>query len=73
MKFMLNEENIPVIFNDCDVIVEAFDSADMKQMIVETVLEKMPDQYLVCGSGLAGWGDNEFDPDDMFGKAVYIW
>ena len=54
----LNEQNIPLIFNDCDVIVEAFDRADMKQMIVETVLEKMPGRYLVCGSGLAGWGDN---------------
>jgi sulfur carrier protein ThiS adenylyltransferase len=54
----LNEQNIPLIFNDCDVIVEAFDRDDMKQMIVETVLAKMPDRYLVCGSGLAGWGDN---------------
>jgi sulfur carrier protein ThiS adenylyltransferase len=54
----LNKQNVPSIFRECDVIVEAFDKADMKQMIVETVLEKMPDRYLVCGSGLAGWGDN---------------
>lgn len=54
----LNEQNILIIFKDCDVIVEAFDRADMKKMIVETVLEKMHDRYLVCGSGLAGWGDN---------------
>jgi sulfur carrier protein ThiS adenylyltransferase len=57
-EIQLNEQNIPLIFKDCDVIVEAFDRDDMKQMIVETVLEKMPDRYLVCGSGLAGWGDN---------------
>lgn len=55
----LNEQNIPIIFKDCDVIVEAFDGADMKEMIIETILEKMPDRYLVCGSGLAGWGDND--------------
>jgi sulfur carrier protein ThiS adenylyltransferase len=54
----LNEQNIPLIFKDCEVIVEAFDRADMKKMIVETVLEKMPERFLVCGSGLAGWGDN---------------
>jgi sulfur carrier protein ThiS adenylyltransferase len=54
----LNEQNIPLIFKDCDVIVEAFDRDDMKQMIIETVLARMPDRYLVCGSGLAGWGDN---------------
>jgi sulfur carrier protein ThiS adenylyltransferase len=58
-EIQLDEENIPVIYKDCDVIVEAFDRADMKQMIIETVLEKMPDRYLVCGSGLAGWGENE--------------
>jgi sulfur carrier protein ThiS adenylyltransferase len=57
-QIQLNEQNIPMIFKDCDVIVEAFDRADMKQMIVETVLGKMPDRYLICGSGLAGWGDN---------------
>ena len=57
-EIRLDEKNIPLIYRDCDVIVEAFDLAEMKQMIVETVLEKMPDHYLVCGNGLAGWGDN---------------
>jgi sulfur carrier protein ThiS adenylyltransferase len=33
----LNPENIPLIFKDCDVIVEAFDLAEMKQMIIENV------------------------------------
>jgi sulfur carrier protein ThiS adenylyltransferase len=55
----LDAENIPIIFKDCDVIVEAFDKAEMKQMIIEVVSEKMPDKYLVCGVGLAGWGKNE--------------
>jgi sulfur carrier protein ThiS adenylyltransferase len=58
-EIRLDESNIPLIFRDCDIIVEAFDKAEMKQMIIETVLEKMPDKYLVCGSGLAGWGENE--------------
>jgi sulfur carrier protein ThiS adenylyltransferase len=56
---MLDPDNIPEIFKDCDVIVEAFDRAEMKQMIIETVAEKMPGRYLVCGVGLAGWGRNE--------------
>ena len=67
----LHEENIPVIFKDCDVIVEAFDKAEMKQMIMETVFDKMPDKYLVCGSGLAGWGDNGSIGVEISGK-VYI-
>ncbi len=55
----LDEENIPVIYRDCDVIVEAFDKAEMKQMIIETVTDKMPGKILVCGVGLAGWGENK--------------
>jgi len=53
---VLNPENIPWIFKDCDVIVEAFDKAEMKQMIIETVTENMVGWPLVCGVGLAGWG-----------------
>jgi sulfur carrier protein ThiS adenylyltransferase len=70
-EIVLNEENIPVIFKECDVIVEAFDKAEMKEMIVETVLGKMPDRYLVCGSGLAGWGENDLIRMIVLGK-LYI-
>jgi len=44
------------LFAGCDVIVEAFDKAEMKQMIIETVLMQMPGKYLVSGIGMAGWG-----------------
>lgn len=54
----LNPEKIVKLFRDCDVIVEAFDLAEMKQMIIETVLAQMPGIPLVCGIGMAGWGNN---------------
>ncbi|MCK9612699.1 MAG: sulfur carrier protein ThiS adenylyltransferase ThiF [Bacteroidales bacterium] len=54
----LEHNNIPSFFQHCDVIVEAFDRADMKQMIIETVLDEMPETPLVCGIGLAGWGNS---------------
>lgn len=56
---LLDRANIPEVFASCQVIVEAFDQAEMKQMIIETVLDKMPGIPLVCGMGLAGWGANE--------------
>jgi sulfur carrier protein ThiS adenylyltransferase len=68
----LNEQNIPLIFKDCNVIVEAFDRADMKKMIVETVLETLPDRYLVCGSGLAGWGENSSIGMTVSGKLFIV-
>ncbi|HLO90449.1 MAG: sulfur carrier protein ThiS adenylyltransferase ThiF [Chloroflexota bacterium] len=44
------------LFAGCDVIVEAFDKAEMKQMIIETVHNNMPNKPLIAGIGLAGWG-----------------
>ncbi len=54
----LDSQNIIGIYKDCDVIVEAFDKAEMKQMILETVIEEMPQIPIVAGLGMAGWGDN---------------
>lgn len=55
----LSSDNIPVIFAGCDVMVEAFDSDKMKEMLVETIQIKMPGIPLIIGSGVAGWGKNE--------------
>ncbi|MFC2114155.1 sulfur carrier protein ThiS adenylyltransferase ThiF [Bacteroidota bacterium] len=50
----LGPDDIKRIFKDCDVIVEAFDNAEMKQMIVETVMSEFPAKPLVIGLGMAG-------------------
>lgn len=55
---MLAPENIPAIFSDCRIVVEAFDRADMKAMLVDTVLGSMPVTTVVAASGLAGYGPN---------------
>lgn len=54
----LNAGNIPEIYSECDIIVEAFDRAEMKEMIIETVLENMSGITLVAGSGMAGFGNS---------------
>jgi len=55
----LTPENIPVIYAGCDVIIEAFDEASMKQMLIETVQLALPGIPLIVGSGMAGWGNND--------------
>jgi sulfur carrier protein ThiS adenylyltransferase len=55
----LTPENVHQVFSGCDVIVEAFDLADQKEMLVETVTEKLPGIPMVLGLGLAGFGMNE--------------
>lgn len=69
---ILDSENIPVIFRDCDVIIEAFDRAEMKEMIAETVLLKMPGTPLILGSGMAGWGKNEIIASRKMDDFLYI-
>ena len=66
----LDPDKIEEFYSNCDVIVEAFDLAEAKQMIIETVLEKLPGKKLVTGIGLAGWGRNNIiktqKTDDLY-------
>jgi sulfur carrier protein ThiS adenylyltransferase len=52
----VDRRNASDIFSGCDVIVEAFDQAAMKEMLIETVQSEMPGIPVVVGSGMAGWG-----------------
>lgn len=48
-------ENAVSLLQEADVICEAFDKADAKAMLVDTVLEKLPQKYLVAASGMASY------------------
>lgn len=53
----LEADNVAEFFADCDVVVEAFDCAEYKKLVVETYLGSS--KLLVAASGLAGWGDSD--------------
>ena len=53
----LEKDNVGELFADCDVIVEAFDRAEYKKLIVETFIGSS--KLLVAASGLAGWGNSD--------------
>lgn len=50
----LTEENLAAHLAPAEVICEAFDKAVQKAMLVNAVLETMPEKYLVAASGMAG-------------------
>ena len=54
----LDPEKIASLFRDCHVVVEALDRAEMKAMLIETVMRLWPGRPLVAASGLAGFGGN---------------
>lgn len=62
--------DIVEIYSHCDVIVEAFDKAEMKHMIIDAVSSHLPDKPLVVGVGMAGWGDNNSIHTRSSGKLV---
>ena len=50
----ITEENFVGLLKDADIVCEAFDNAESKAMLVNGVLERLPDCYLVAASGMAG-------------------
>ncbi|MBR3999852.1 MAG: thiamine biosynthesis protein ThiF [Clostridia bacterium] len=52
----ITEDNASELLRGADIICEAFDDAETKAMLTETVLTRMPDKYLVAASGMAGLG-----------------
>ena len=50
----ITEENFTDFLKDADIVCEAFDNAESKAMLVNGVLEQLPDCYLVAASGMAG-------------------
>jgi sulfur carrier protein ThiS adenylyltransferase len=54
------------------VVVEAFDRADQKAMLIHTLSEKMPEKYIVAASGVAGYGDNNEIQTVRFSSKIFI-
>ena len=55
LELEITEENVSSLFADCHAVVEAFDQAQAKKMIVEAYLGS--GKFFVAASGLAGCGN----------------
>lgn len=54
----ITAENVANLFSDAEIICEAFDVPENKAMLVNTILEQLPDKWLVSGNGMAGYGQS---------------
>ncbi len=52
----ITEENFAQLLEKEDIICEAFDCSEAKAMLVNGVLERFPEKYLLSSSGMAGFG-----------------
>ena len=60
------------LLKKADIICEAFDDVECKAMLVNLVLEKMPEKYLVAASGMAGFGSANTIQTRRISKRFYI-
>ncbi|MDE5854720.1 MAG: sulfur carrier protein ThiS adenylyltransferase ThiF [Ruminococcus sp.] len=68
----LTDNNICDILKNDSIICEAFDNAEAKAKLVNCVLEKMPEKYLVSGSGMAGLSSANTIKTKKITKRFYI-
>ncbi len=68
----LDENNARYILSDAQIICEAFDNAEAKANIVNFVLEKMPEKYIVVASGMAGLGSANAIHTRKISKRFYL-
>lgn len=61
-------ENIPALFGSVDVMVEAFDRADQKAML----LQSFKGRPIVAASGLAGYGPGDTIGVRKMGRDIYV-
>ncbi len=71
-KVRISENNAEELLEKADIICEAFDDADCKAMLVNLVLERMPEKYLVVASGMAGMGSSNTIKTRQVLKNFYV-
>lgn len=68
----VTEENLGPLLGTADVIVEAFDGAEAKAMLVDGVTQAFPDKYLVTASGMAGMDTANNIKTRRLTKRIYL-
>ncbi len=68
----LTPDNIFPMFGKTDVMIEAFDRADQKAMLLQAFTSKKPDVPFIGASGMAGFSSGETIGIRQLGSQVYI-
>ena len=68
----ITEINAEELLKKADIICESFDDAECKAMLVNLVLERMPEKYLVAASGMAGFGSANTIQTRRISKRFYL-
>lgn len=53
----ISKEDIVTIYDDCDILLEAFDNAESKKWLIEKWAIHYPKKAIICGNGISGYGN----------------
>jgi sulfur carrier protein ThiS adenylyltransferase len=68
----LTPDNLFPMFGNVDVMIEAFDRADQKAMLLQAFTAQKPDVPFIGASGMAGFGPEETIGVKKMGRNIYI-
>lgn len=72
INIYIQPDNIKKLFKDVDVIIEAFDKAENKAMLISTASKLFKDKCIIGASGVAGLYDTSLLTVKKLGKNIYI-
>lgn len=64
--------NLDSIFGKATILIEAFDDAGEKEMLIETWQSLFPQRYIIAASGIAGVGKNELIKIEQSGTLFIV-
>ena len=68
VRTTITEQNCMAIFGNADLVIEAVDGAETKEMIIETILTESETMPIIAGSGMAGYGKNNTLTETKLGR-----
>ncbi|MDD3221673.1 MAG: sulfur carrier protein ThiS adenylyltransferase ThiF [Lachnospiraceae bacterium] len=68
----ITEDNASDIFSGCDLVCEAFDKAENKAMLINTLLLQNPQLTVLSGSGMAGYGSSNTIRTEKVMSRLYL-
>lgn len=71
-NILIEETKVEALFENEDIICEAFDNAKNKAMLVNTLALIYPDKYVVAASGMAGSFDSNLITTKKLGDKLFV-
>jgi len=68
----IDHNNVERLLGEAQVVVEAFDRADQKAMLINAISERMSETYIVAASGVAGYESNNEIQTTRFSSRIFI-